>query len=187
MIKSELRKIYKTKRNNLTSPEIDKMEDLMLIQFQNFGFDIPDNVIVYAPCEDTNEYNPLLIIDYCKFKNPAVQFSYPVISGEELNAFHVNDDTAFTKNKYGIEEPVDSTIVAPEKIEMILIPLLIFDKSGQRVGYGKGYYDRFLKKCPDSTLKIGLSFFEPVDRILDVNKYDVPLDYCVTPMEVYYF
>ena len=187
MIKSELRKIYKSKRNNLKSSEIDKMEDLMLIQFQNFGFDIPDNVMVYSPCEDLNEYNPLLIIDYCKFKNPAVRFSYPVICGDDLNAFYVNDDTSFTKNKYGIEEPVDAEIALPENLELILLPLLIFDKTGNRVGFGKGYYDRFLKKCPDSTIKIGFSFFDPVDIISDIDVYDVPLSFCVTPQEVFHF
>lgn len=187
MIKSELRKTYKTKRNNLSSSEKDKMEDLMLIQFQNYGFDIPDNVMVYAPCEDNNEYDPILIIDYCKFKNPAVQLSYPVISGENLNSVYVYEDTAFVKNKYGIEEPIGSQIVAPQNLEMVLIPLLIFDKNGQRVGYGKGFYDRFLKSCPDSTLKIGLCFFDPIDNIDDISKYDVPLNFCITPMEVYHF
>lgn len=187
MIKADLRKIYKEKRNNLSSSQVDKMEDLILIQFQNFGFDIPDNVMVYAPCDDKGEYDPILIIDYCKFKNPAVQLSYPVINGDEIKAVLVNEDTAFAKNAFGIEEPVASSLMLPENIEMILVPLLAFDKKGQRVGYGKGFYDRFLKKCPDSTLKIGLTFFAPETSIEDANEFDVPLDYCITPMEVYYF
>ncbi|MBU3714597.1 MAG: 5-formyltetrahydrofolate cyclo-ligase, partial [Ferruginibacter sp.] len=59
---------------------------------------------------------------------------------------------------------------------------------GYRVGYGKGYYDRFIKKyCIENVLKIGFSFFEPIDEIADIHEHDVCMDYCITPETIYSF
>ena len=69
----------------------------------------------------------------------------------------------------------------------MFIPLLAFDNKGNRVGYGKGYYDNFLSKCTPDVIKIGLSFFEASDEITDVFESDIALDYCVTPNTIYQF
>ena len=64
---------------------------------------------------------------------------------------------------------------------------MIFDHQGHRVGYGKGHYDRFLGECNRDTLKVGLSFFDPVSKIEDIDTNDIALDYAVTPRETYAF
>jgi 5-formyltetrahydrofolate cyclo-ligase len=68
---------------------------------------------------------------------------------------------------------------------MVLVPLLAFDRQGFRVGYGKGFYDRFLQNL--STLKIGLSFFDADEDIDDVHAYDIQLDQCITPNKIVTF
>ena len=65
--------------------------------------------------------------------------------------------------------------------------MLICDARGNRIGYGKGFYDRFLTNCKPETVKIGLSFFGPEVEISDVFESDVRLDYCVTPNKSYAF
>jgi 5-formyltetrahydrofolate cyclo-ligase len=65
--------------------------------------------------------------------------------------------------------------------------MLAFDKQGYRVGYGKGFYDRYLKRCQPDVMKVGFSFFPPVDQIEDINANDVPLSYCITPHQIYAF
>lgn len=70
---------------------------------------------------------------------------------------------------------------------MVFVPLLAFDKNGDRVGYGKGFYDKFLKECKPEIIKIGLSFFEPEEKIDGIFEEDIKLDYCVTPNEIYTF
>jgi 5-formyltetrahydrofolate cyclo-ligase len=85
------------------------------------------------------------------------------------------------ETKWGIKEPVDGKEINAELIDLVIVPLLVFDKFGHRVGYGKGFYDRFLSKCRRDTIKIGLSLFPQVDEIDDVNRYDVKLDYGIVP------
>ena len=80
-----------------------------------------------------------------------------------------------------MDGPDASEEVPSSKIEVVFIPLLAFDKQGNRVGYGKGFYDKFLAECNPNTIKIGLSFFEPEELISDVNTKDIQLYYCVTP------
>ena len=68
-----------------------------------------------------------------------------------------------------------------------MIPLLAFDKKGFRVGFGKGYYDKFLARCKPNVIKAGLSFFDPVDEINDISGFDIPLNFCITPKEIFSF
>jgi len=97
-----------------------------------------------------------------------------------MTHYLLTDNTKIKKNQYGIPEPVDGIEVPVSKIDVIFVPLLAYDLDGNRVGYGKGFYDKFLSKCKPEALKIGLSFFEPEDKIIS-SPNDVRLDYCVTP------
>ena len=95
MTKSDLRKIYKQKRIELSPAVKDRLEDLMLIQFQSLHLEIPDMVMNYSPIEALNEYNPVLIEEHCFFKNPATTLVYPVIDAVQnsLKAIAVKEDT----------------------------------------------------------------------------------------------
>jgi 5-formyltetrahydrofolate cyclo-ligase len=72
-------------------------------------------------------------------------------------------------------------------MDVVFVPLLAFDENGQRVGYGKGFYDRFLNECKEDVITVGLSFFEAENELIEANATDVPLRYCVTPERVYEF
>jgi 5-formyltetrahydrofolate cyclo-ligase len=188
MTKSEIRKLYKQKRNELSPAVKNRLEDLMLIQFQSLHLSIPDMLMTYSPIEDRNEYNPILIEEHCFFKNPAATLVYPVVdkAAGDLKAFAVKEDTFFDLNEYDIEEPVNGKETLPEAIGLIIVPLLAFDLTGNRVGYGKGYYDKFLRACRRGTTKIGFSFFAP-EIIDDTNDLDEKLDLCITPELIYQF
>ena len=181
MDKATARKLYREKRLALTEAEKDKMEDLILIQFQAFNPVIPDHVMTFAPMEEKKEYDPYLVMEYCRFKNPAVQFYFPLTKGDEMVACAVTDDQAFVKNEWGILEPLDAQAVPPTIPEMILVPLLAMDKRGHRVGFGKGYYDKFLAICSPDALTVGFTFFEPEECISGIGKHDIALKACITP------
>jgi 5-formyltetrahydrofolate cyclo-ligase len=187
MEKRIARKHYKEKRLALTDVEKDKLEDLILIQFQALNPVIPDHVMAFAPLEEKKEYDPHLVLEYCRFKNPAVQFYYPLTKGEEMVACAVTDDQPFLKNDWGILEPVDAPAVSPTIPELIFVPLLAVDKKGHRVGFGKGYYDKFLALCREDVVTIGFSFFDPEEKISGIEKHDIPLSACITPRSFFIF
>ena len=109
------------------------------------------------------------------------------MKGNDLEAILFSPNLSMIKNRWGVEEPAEGEIIPAEWIEVVLVPLLSFDEKGNRVGYGKGCYDRFLSRCKRDTIKIGLSFFESVKEISDTDHFDIPLNYCITPERIYEF
>lgn len=189
MTKKELRTIYRDKRNVLSAQERTKLDDLLLIQFQKFNLPFVNILLSYWPIEENNEPNAHLITDYLEFKNLDLLVAYPKTDFiiDEMEAVFTNEETEFLKNEYNIYEPESGNRMAPTDIDMILVPLLAFDKKGYRVGYGKGFYDKYLANCRKDCIKAGLSYFDPVDEITDKGDFDVPLDLCITPQSVYVF
>ena len=190
MNKKDIRPLYLEKRARLLPQSKMKLDDLMLIRFQQLEIDIPSLIMTYSPIEKFNEFDPQLITDYCYFKNPGQQLFYPVMlegQSPQLISVIVDDETVFKVNKYGVEEPVDGIDMFPSEIDLVIVPLISFDKRGYRVGYGKGYYDRFLKQCRRDCIKIGFSYFDAVSHIDDVERHDIKLDYCITPETIYQF
>lgn len=106
---------------------------------------------------------------------------------KSLTHYALEDDLILKENKWGIPEPVSGREIPLRSIDVVFVPLLAFDEKGQRVGYGGGFYDRFLNSCRPETIRVGLSFFPPVKEISDVHPEDVPLHYCVTPERTYGF
>lgn len=189
MLKKEARKLFIEKRNEITASQKMKNDDLILIQLQTIELPFLDNVMSFYSIEEKKEVNSFAITSYLLFRNPSMVISYPrMVPGEiKMDAVISNADAAFTTNEFGIIEPMGNEILPPSELQLILVPLLAIDKHGNRVGYGKGYYDRFLSECNDDCIKIGLSYFEPVDIIDDANEFDVPLNLCITPEQVYVF
>lgn len=189
MLKNELRKIYRQKRNALTQSEKNKLDDLLLIQFQSLPLPFVQNILAYAAIDENNEPPTDLMVDYLHYKTPEIQIAYPKsnVTQQIMDAVLTDEDSFFEKNEWHIPEPIDGTTIAPEQLDMIFIPLLTFDKNGYRVGYGKGFYDKYLANCRPNIIKIGISYFEPVAQITDRNEFDVPLNYCITPHKTYVF
>ena len=104
----------------------------------------------------------------------------------EMKHYLLTDTTAIKPNIWNIPEPIDGTTIEASKIQLVFVTLLAFDKKGQCIGYGKGFYDRFLKGCPKA-LKIRLSFFDPIREIINTQGNDIALDYCITPSQIYQF
>jgi 5-formyltetrahydrofolate cyclo-ligase len=190
MTKQESRSIYKQKRLALTASERLKMDDLMLIQLQRMSFNEQVRLLLsYWPIEQHAEPNTHLFTYYLENHVPQLQVCFPVIdfATSAMKAILVHEETDFVENQYGIPEPEEGDEIMPAEIDIVLVPLLAFDKFGFRVGYGKGFYDRYLALCKPDVITIGFSYFEPVDKIDDTNPFDVPLNYCITPQQVYEF
>lgn len=192
MNKQSLRSLYKQKRLELSYQQRAKLDDLLLIQLQRLPLpDFTATLLTYWPLDLHGEMNTHLYTRYLQHAIPGLQVAYPIVDAksQQMKAVLTDPDTQFLDNIYGIPEPRHTikALIDPQDIDLVFVPLLTFDKFGYRVGYGKGYYDRFLQHCQPDICKVGFSYFQPVDKITDTNHYDVPLNYCITPERIYEF
>lgn len=187
MDKSALRLHYKNLRQAL-SPEAIEDKSLAIAN-RVLLLDIWDKTYfhLFLTMEEQREVHTDFILHLLAGKDKEVIVSRSDFETNRMIHFLLTDNTKLVKNKFGIPEPVDGIEVPSDKIDVVFVPLLAFDEKGQRVGYGKGFYDRFLSECKKDVITIGLSFFEAENEPIDVFDTDVPLDYCVTPSKVYSF
>lgn len=180
-----LRKSFKKQRSLL---DINQVKGLSKRIFENLlELNIWDKSFyhLYLSNEINNEVETDEIVNLLFMKNKRV--FVPKILGKDLLNIEIDNNTNYFLNQLGIREPISSNQKDASLLEVIFVPLLIFDKLGHRVGYGGGYYDKFLGNIKDDVLKIGLSLFEPIDKIHDIERHDIRLDYSITPKRVYDF
>lgn len=183
--KKALRNFFLNKRISLS----DKTHEKKSFEITNHCLKLPiwekDYFHLFLPIKGKAEIDTTLILTLLQGRDK--QIIVPKIKGTRLESILLTDNTKLQINNWGIPEPEKGLILDPKQIEVVFIPLLVFDKEGNRLGYGKGYYDQLLISCKPSVLKIGLSFFEAIDKIEGVKSNDLILDYCVTPMGVKVF
>lgn len=187
--KQQLRKIYLAKRMDLSPEAYALWNGELLAGFQQIDFDHVKCISLFLPMPERREPDTFLMIDWLKQKHPAIKLAFPKTNFGASSMEHFLDDAELEidTNDYGIPEPIAGNKVAIAEIDMVIVPLLAFDRRGYRVGYGKGFYDRFMAQCKPGTRFIGLSFFEPVDVIDDIDGYDIALHECITPAEMFKF
>ena len=191
MNKSALRKLYLKKRKALSSEEIEaKSQQICNLFFQEIDLNATQSLHIFLPIKKQNEINTFLIIRKLQEEYPKINI---VVSRSNFDSFEMQhfilEEENLTENKWGILEPSPESRreVQPEQLDVIIIPLLCFDKQGNRVGYGKGFYDRFLQKCSSKALKVGFCLEESIELIEDLNEFDVKIDVCITPNKVWKF
>lgn len=189
MIKKEIRKVYIDQRNALTADEIRERSESVVNNFRSVALQGAQILLSYYPIPERREFDVAICEQLLSLENENLQIAWPKLLPDNVHmqAIAVHKNTKLIENKYNIPEPVSDEIIDPQLIDVIFVPLLAFDNKGYRVGYGKGFYDRYLPGCAQDVVKIGFSYFEALDAIEDVNEYDVPLNYCITPMRVYEF
>jgi 5-formyltetrahydrofolate cyclo-ligase len=187
MTKTELRTQYKAFRKSLSEESIEEMS--LAIANSVLALDIWDKTYfhVFLPIEEQKEVNTEFLLHLLSGKDKEIVISKADFDTRKMTHFLLTDNTKIKKNEYNIPEPMDGIEVPSPKIQVVFVPLLAFDTKGNRVGYGKGFYDQFLAECPPETIKIGLSFFEAETFIADVFEKDIRLDFCITPKNCYRF
>ena len=184
MTKSEFRTKYKSLRSQLS---LDEVEELSL-KIANKALELPiwdaTYYHIFLPILDSNEVNTELLLHILQGKDKSVLVPKANFETGELTHILLQENTSLSTVNYGIPEPKSGIEIPVAQIDIVFVPLLAFDKQGNRIGYGKGFYDRFLANCKPDTIFVGLSFFEAEEKISN-EAIDVTLHFCVTPQNFY--
>lgn len=190
MTKSEIRKIYLSKRAALSEGELSALNKQLCDQFfSNIDLKSISTLHTFVPIEKTREPDTWLIMKRIRKDYPEIQISVPRINNQTamMDNFFFEDESQLEKNTWGIPEPKQGIATPTSKIDAVIVPLLAFDKRGHRVGYGRGFYDKFLVTLEPQVKKIGLSFFPGVEIIDDIHQNDEKITHVVTPSGVVTF
>lgn len=143
----------------------------------------------FLPIHSKKEPDTWLIIDRIQREFPHIRISIPRVNNqkEELENFYFEGLHQLSTTEWGIQEPKQGIPTESEKIDLVLVPLLAFDERGHRIGYGKGYYDKFLQHLKASALKLGVSFFPPEKTLPEISTSDISLTHVITPLNLYNF
>lgn len=181
-MKEELRKKYKSLRKDLSE---DQKRDFSKQIFESCisKFNLENkNISIFIPIEKFNEVDTWNFLHELK-----AQYFLPIVQNKELKHVQYENKAQLKLSEWGILEPTHGVEVIPSKFDYVIVPLLAYDTIGNRIGYGAGFYDSFLKDCQTHCKFIGVSFFEPETVLIETYPTDIPLDYCVTPSEIHHF
>jgi 5-formyltetrahydrofolate cyclo-ligase len=192
--KAALRRAALARRQALASAELARRsEQLRAGLFRYFPVQEWRWLHLFLPLLAKNEPDTWPIIRQVWAAGQAPRLAAPVVQadGISLRHYELTPATPLIASRWGIPEPLGEPAaeVPPAQFDAVLVPLLACDQRGHRVGYGGGFYDRFLAQCRPGALFIGLNILddEPVAELADVLPTDVPLHACLTPGGVWNF
>ncbi|MEM0999775.1 MAG: 5-formyltetrahydrofolate cyclo-ligase [Bacteroidota bacterium] len=188
-LKSELRKSLLAKRNGLRPEEITQRSSEIFLRWRNrFSLRQVAWLHLFQSIPRKNEVQTHFFADYLEARHARIKIVVPVMDAIHKKLRHalIENDIVMETNRFGVPEPrMPVRWVYPMLLDMVLVPLLGFDERGNRLGYGGGYYDRFLHNIRPQCLKIGLAFELSHLDAIPVHAHDVPLDFVVTEAAVY--
>ena len=186
--KKKLRKKFLKLRNTLPNATIEAMSwDICDRLFCAFDWTKYGIIHIFLPIMPKKEINTMPFILRMWQNYPSLKICVPVVNGitNVIESFIFEKGTKLKTGNFGVPEPQNTLLVAPQKIDLVIMPLVISDYAGNRIGYGKGHYDRFLAECSNNIVKIGLSIFPPLLFVIDCEAHDTPLNYLVSPTNIY--
>ena len=190
MTKSELRKVYLAKRRELSAEELAANSRYIADRFfGNIDLTAIKTIHTFIAIEKLNEVDTSVIYTRIWRDFPQIRTLAPVtdLDSGVVEHFKLDASTGLIESRWGIREPVGGESVDAPEMDLVLVPLFCFDERGYRIGYGRGFYDKFLSQCRPDCLKVGLSVFEPVKVIGDADEHDVQLNRCITPENIFSF
>ncbi len=177
-MKEELRNKLLTKREIYPNWQEDSEKIinkfLSFIDLSNFH-----TVMLYYPYRREVDTKPLIT----KLLNLGKKVILPKVSGLDLKPIQIKDLDSLVVGYAGIKEPIGKEI-NPQEIDMIVVPAVAYDKQGYRIGYGKGYYDRFLPKIRNTSLKLGFAYDFQILEKIPHQPHDYKVDVVITPTQI---
>ena len=187
MQKASIRSLYKQKRLEITPDELERRSSQICEQlFTHFQLE-GKLLSLFLPIERQREINTYTILEKGISIGATIALPKSDFEKHSMKHFQFENHSQLKVNEFGIPEPSSGKLIKPEALDMVFIPLLAVDATGHRIGYGKGFSDRFLRKCRPNCIFIGLHLFDEMCIIDDVDRHDIRLDYCITPTQIIRF
>lgn len=172
MNKQELRRAIRERKRAMTEEEIVERSNALAEKFYNTpAYQAASTIYGYLPYNQEVRTVPMLQRALDDGKRVAV----PKVYGEEMRFIYLEDLTQVSKGYAGIPEPIADAPVAEDKQALVLMPGLAFDPQGHRIGYGGGFYDKFLAKEPHHPT-LALCYEFQMQAHLDTEEFDIPVD-----------
>ena len=172
MDKKELRKAIRQKKKAMTMEEIeDRSQKLGQLLRASQAYQQARTVYFYLPYNQEVRTVPMILAALDDGKKVAV----PKVYGEEMKFISIENLDGIAEGYMGIPEPVADGPVARDKNALILMPGLAFDREGHRIGYGGGFYDRFLAEEPDHPTVALCYEFQMLPHV-ETEAFDIPVD-----------
>jgi len=187
MTKAEIRKLYKEKRAQLSPYALSKISaQVQALVLNSISFS-SKYVSIFLPIEQQKEISTYGLLEDIMLKGGHPVLSKANFSDHSLSLYHYEHPSQLEVSSFGIPEPKYGRTILASKLDYVIVPLLALSSEGQRVGYGKGFYDRLLKQCKPDCIFIGIHLFDEFVEITDLKKDDIPLHLCFTPSGMYDF
>ena len=180
-MKDALRRQILQARNKLYAEEVLFLSEKI---FQNLSknsfFNNSAHIMVYLDFK--NEVKTDFIIDYCLEKNKKVYVPICIPETHELCISRITSLEELQSGHFGIREPKSEYIRLSNSsvVDLVLVPGVAFDSSGNRIGFGGGYYDRFMRRLEPGVIKAALAYSFQIADTIPSGQYDIPMDYIVT-------
>lgn len=188
MTKALLRKQCLAQRQAMNKTTYRKLSQQIQERFfQYFNMSYYPYTHTYLACYERREADTWGIVRIVLQQHQGVVVAAPKLVGQpkQIQSYCIDTQTSFQQNAWGIQEPTNGDLVPPHTFHLVILPVIAFDEQGYRIGYGQGHYDRYLQQASPDATRVGLCFEDPVPVIQDINAQDVPLDFCVTPNQVF--
>lgn len=172
MNKQELRRTIRERKRAMTEEEIVERSNALAEKFYHTPtYQAASTIYGYLPYNQEVRTVPMLQRALDDGKRVAV----PKVYGDEMRFIYLEDLTQVSKGYAGIPEPIADAPVAEDKQALVLMPGLAFDPQGHRIGYGGGFYDKFLAKEPHHPT-LALCYEFQMQAHLDTEEFDIPVD-----------
>lgn len=174
--KQKIRKNFLKIRKEINSDVVENNSRIICEKL--ICMDIWNNVSsIFVYSSINNEVNLDILVKWARCRGIIIAF--PKVTGNDMNFYQINNENDLKKGYFDILEPLGNTnIIEPDVNSLIFVPGIAFDKRGYRVGYGKGFYDRFFERYYVGG-KIGVAFESQMTEEIINDKYDIAMDIIV--------
>jgi 5-formyltetrahydrofolate cyclo-ligase len=186
--KVELRNKYRAKRRRFSVEERETLSLAIVHQVTDYLTKRQElhHIHIFLPIAKLNEIDTIPLIERLLEKGLDLYTSATDFRTQKMATVKLKAPLDTHMDEFGIPVPVLREPAVVDHIQMVLIPLLAYDLEGNRLGYGMGFYDRFLQSLPQQVVKAGVSFFPP-EKMIPSENHDIKLDICFTASKVYQF